>query len=202
MKERKVFLVRHAEPVFKDEIKRYLGQSDPHLSPKGLLQAEQIALASQNQKIQAIYCSNLTRAEQTSRIIAKEHNCHPISIKELREINMGEWEGMSFNEVKSLYPDEFERRGSDIVNYCPPGGESFADVAKRVMPAFMNIVENARGDIVIVGHAGINRVILCHMMDFPMENLLSIKQDYAGVNTIIKNENSFKLKFMNKGFNI
>lgn len=200
MKDRLIFLVRHAEPGFGDEIKRYLGQSDLDLSQKGILQAQTLAHAFRNQKIRDIYCSTLIRTEHTAKIIAKEHNCNPIRIKDLKEINMGEWEGISFNEVKSLFPEEYEKRGKDIVNYCPPGGESFAEVSKRVIPSFNNIIQNSEGNIVIVGHAGVNRVILCHLMKLPMEKLLSIKQDYTGVNTILKNDNSYNLKFINKVF--
>jgi probable phosphoglycerate mutase len=105
-------------------------------------------------------------------------------MKELREIDMGRWDGLGMDEVKRLFPGEFEKRGLDSVNYRPPGGESFADLRARVLPAYREIIGGNDGNIAIVSHAGVNRVILCDIMNLPLKNLFEIKQDYACINRI------------------
>ena len=184
MTEKTIFLVRHAEPARIDEQKRYLGQQNPNLSPFGIQQAKKLARALRSCPIQAIFTSDLARAVKTASLIAKDHDCTPTRIREFSEINLGEWEGRTFEEVQSQYPDEYEQRGQDIVNYRTPGGESFADLQKRVLPTFNEVASKTRGNSVIVAHSGVNRVILCYLMHRPLEELFSIGQDYAAVNII------------------
>jgi len=193
-----VYLLRHAEPVRQDQIKRYLGQSDPVLSSRGERQAEQIAAVLGKKDIEAVYSSDLLRAEKTARIIASKLASPVIIMKELREINLGEWEGKSFDEVAAQNRNEFILRGKDIENHCPPGGESFADLAERAVPAFEKAVENSNGNIVIVAHAGVNRVILCHILQLPLRSLFALKQDYARANIIEKNSQGYRVQGINE----
>ena len=55
--------------------------------------------------------------------------------KDLREVSMGEWEGCAFGDIAQRFPEEFKARGSDIISYRVPGGESFADCHQRVIAA-------------------------------------------------------------------
>ena len=117
-------------------------------------------------------------------MIAGDRRCQAELVGAFREINLGEWEGRTFQEVRERYPEEYRQRGQDIANYRTPGGESFADVQSRVLPAFKEAVEKTKGDCVFVAHAGVNRVILCHLMQQPLEELFSIPQDHAAVNVL------------------
>jgi probable phosphoglycerate mutase len=195
--ERTIFLVRHAEAAGIDKQKRYLGQQDPDMSPLGVRQAEKLCEAFRHLPIQAVFASDLVRALRTASWIARDHPCQPEAIREFREISLGEWEGRTHAEVRARHPEEYERRGRDIANYLTPGGESFADLQKRVLPAFTAAVEKTKGDLVIVAHAGVNRVILCHLMGRPLHELLSIPQDYAGVNILRKDKGSYRVVAVN-----
>jgi len=195
--EKTIFLVRHAEPVGSDQQRRYLGQQNPDLSPFGIHQAEKLSQAFRNCPIQAVFTSDLLRAIHTALLIAKDHHYQPEKIRGLREINLGEWEGRTFQEVQTQYPEEYAQRGRDIANYRTPGGESFADLQKRVLPAFTKVVEKTKGDLVIVAHAGVNRVILCHLMQRPLQELFSIPQDSAAVNIIRENNGSYHVVAVN-----
>lgn len=180
-----IFLIRHAEPIRKDDQKRYLGGlSDPDLSPVGRDQAEQLSKALQKENIRAIFTSDLHRAENTAALIAEEHDCEVIKNRAFREIAMGAWEGKSHLEIKESYPEEYTRRGSDLANFRPLGGESFRDLQLRVLPAFTEAVNHTEGNLVMVAHAGVNRVILCHLMARPLQDLFTIEQKYAAVNII------------------
>ena len=195
--EKTIFLVRHAEPVGINRQKRYLGQQDPDLSPFGIHQAENLCKAFSHYPIEAVFASDLLRAVHTASWIAKNHDCQPVKVREFREISLGEWEGRAFQEVQAQYPEEYEQRGRDIANYRTPGGESFADLQKRVLPAFMEVAGKTKGDSVIVAHAGVNRAILCHLMQRPLQELFSIPQDYASVNILCENRGSHRVVAVN-----
>ncbi len=192
-----IFLVRHAEPVEIDKQKRYLGQQDPDLSPFGIRQAEKLGQAFRNCPIEAVFTSDLLRAVHTASWIARDHHCQPEIVSEFREISLGEWEGRTFAEVQAQYPEEYERRGQDIANHRTPGGESYADLQERVLPAFTAAVEKTKGDLVIVAHAGVNRVILCHLTGQPLHDLFSIPQDYAAVNILREGRGSYRVVAVN-----
>jgi probable phosphoglycerate mutase len=89
-------------------------------------------------------------------------------------------------------------RGENLESYRPPGGESFSDLASRVVPVFGSIVKNAEGgNLLIVAHAGVNRVILCHGLGMPLANLFRICQDYGCMNILELSGGSLRLKAMN-----
>jgi alpha-ribazole phosphatase len=101
----------------------------------------------------------------------------------LREINLGEWESRTFAEIEKGFPDEFWKRGADIVHYRVPGGESFDDCRRRVLEAFHEIL-GASKNIFIAGHAGANRIILCYIMGVPLQKLFKIRQEYGCLSII------------------
>lgn len=195
--DKTIFLVRHAEAAGIDQQKRYLGQQDPDLSPLGINQAKKLCMAFTSFPIKAVFTSDLVRAVNTASLIANDHHCRIEKIKEFREINLGKWEGRTFQEIQTEYPEEYEQRGLDIANYRTPGGESFADLQKRALPAFTKAAEKTEGDLAIVAHAGVNRVILCHLMQRPLEELFSIPQDHAAVNIIRENNGSYSVVTVN-----
>ncbi|TEB10439.1 hypothetical protein Pmgp_02348 [Pelotomaculum propionicicum] len=112
----------------------------------------------------------------------------PVVRKDLREIDMGLWDGLTFDEVRRSYPGEYERRGADIINYRPPGGESFAQCAARVLAALDEILASAHGSILIVGHAGVNRVIVNWAKEIPLKYILKIPQDYGCLNILMSTD--------------
>jgi len=180
MHERTIFLVRHGTPQLPpDNEKRYIGQTDLPLSEEGLRQAANLRAKLAGEKIGSIYCSDLLRTKQTAEIIAADRDVKIVELEGLREINLADWEGRTFTEIERLYPEDYKSRGEDIVNFRVPGGESFAECNQRVLSAFEDILQASRGNILIVGHAGINRLILCHVLGVSIRHLLEIDQDYA-----------------------
>lgn len=102
----------------------------------------------------------------------------------LREIDLGSWEGLPFDEVKARLPKAYDRRGRDPVQYRPPKGESFEDLRQRVIPFFEDLLGQARENILFVGHAGVNRVLLCHLLGLPPQHLFRIGQDPSGLSIV------------------
>jgi alpha-ribazole phosphatase len=194
---KRIYLVRHGD-IDQGRNKRYIGQSDIKLSSLGLEQADFLKQSFKVIPLNNIYCSDLSRARQTAEIIAAPHAIVPTTLAELRELNMGEWEGKLFSEIKSNYPKEFRERGEDIANYASPKGESFLDCSQRVIPIFERFSQSDENTILIVGHAGMNRVILCHILGLPLDNVFRLEQNYGCVNLIYCQGSEYRLKYLNR----
>ena len=192
-----IYLVRHGNIKTEGDQRIYLGQLDISLSPNGILQAERMRERLAIAGVETVYCSDLARSRDTAGILAGGNKCRVSVRPDLREIHLGEWEGLSFAEVRQRFPDKFEARGRDLAYYCTPGGESFADCSRRVLKAFQEIVKEMDEPIVIVGHAGVNRLILCHLLGMPIANLFRIAQDFACVNVISFHGSAAQVRLIN-----
>ena len=182
---RTVLLIRHGA-VEGDAEGRFVGAADLPMSPAGEAQIRELA-ARLRLRVgpDAIYCSDLSRSRRTAELLANG-SAIPICVRPaLREIDMGDWQGLSRREVAERQPADYAARGRDIANFRPPGGESFADLASRVLPCWRDLVEDGGTQVVaIAGHAGVNRVILCHLLGAPLANLFRIAQRPACLNVV------------------
>jgi alpha-ribazole phosphatase len=184
-KHNRLFLVRHGQVVGFDQLLAN-GHTDVDITEVGKIQMESLAERLRLVNIQAVYSSDLKRAETGARILGRHHDViHHIG-PELRELYFGDWEGMSMAEINDSYPGELERRRKDIKNFRPPGGgESMLDLSERVIPCFQKILEEQKGkEILIVAHGGVNRVILCNALGLDLMNIFNIQQDYGCLNII------------------
>ncbi len=195
---RKIYLVRHGALETPCEGKCYLGQLDVPLSVAGLRQAEALREKLRQVPLAAIYCSDLQRAVETAAIIAQPHGLTPDARREFREIGLGAWEGLTFAEVKERYPEEYAARGRDFSHFRSPGGESFLDCAHRVLPTLYDALGSAGGDLLIVGHAGVNRILLCQAQGRSLRNLFDIPQDYGCLNLMTYREFEFAVESLNE----
>lgn len=134
---------------------------------------------------------------ETARIIAADHCTDVTPQAELREILLGKWDGMTFRRVKERWPDAFQKRGEDMAGFRPPGGESFLDLQQRVIPAFEQLVNQTGKRILIVAHAGVNRIILCHLLGMPLENLFRITQGCGAMNLIDRQAGRYRIASLN-----
>ena len=194
---RLIYLLRHGRIQNSGEQRRYIGQLDVPLDPEGIRQAERLRERLAPVEFQKIFRSDLERSRETARILAGANAGEVVVCPELREIHLGEWEGMSFAEVVRRFPEKFEARGRDIAYYRIAGGESFADCAQRMLPAYQKIVAEKADPVAIVGHAGVNRLILCHLLGMPIANLFRIVQDFACVNVIQYNGVNPQVRLIN-----
>ncbi|MBN1838690.1 MAG: histidine phosphatase family protein [Campylobacterales bacterium] len=177
----KVYLVRHGHIDTGGE-KRYIGQTNLPLDALGLEQAHALSKYFKTIPLDAVFTSPLMRCVQTTRIIASAYE----EVEALREINMGNWENMPLREIRARDPQGFEERGRNIEHFTPPQGESFSTLSKRVLEAFHTLTQNYHGTVLIVAHAGVNRVILRHILGVSFEKIFEIKQPYAGVNLLVR----------------
>ena len=196
--EKLIYLIRHGKIAMENNERRYIGHIDIPLSAEGVKQARLLQAEFARRDIAAVFCSDLTRSVTTARIIAENTEKKTVIRKELREISMGEWEGKAVGEIKQFFPEEYANRGSNIGNYRIPGAESFAECQDRIVAAFSEIVGNTEGNLLIVGHAGINRLLLCHILGMPIENLFRISQDYGCINMLVSHNGQYCVRLVNK----
>lgn len=194
-----VYLMRHAKPVSWPGGRRYIGRTDLALSPEGVQQAHLWRPLFKSVPLKTIYCSDLQRSHDTAKIVSENCNIPITPEVRLREIDLGAWDGQTFDNVRQQDPDGFERRGRDPADFRPPGGESFRDLSERVVPFFEQIAGKAEGDVLIVGHASVNRVILCHLLGLPLGQLFRFEQDYAAMNLIRSAGGRFTVRTINMG---
>ena len=193
-----VYLLRHGDSR-QDNVKRYIGQADLPLNVQGRDQAAGWQRNLATVPLHRVFSSDLSRSYETACIIVDGRSEPVRPLPRLREINLGGWDGQPIADVRHLYPFEYEKRGADMVYYRPPGGECFADVAARVVPLFEEIVRGMPGNVLIVGHSGVNKVILRHILGMPLENLFRMRQDYGCLNVIECDGEGIRLRGMNMG---
>jgi probable phosphoglycerate mutase len=161
-------------------------------------QAEALAAWLSRQKIDAIFCSDLVRSRQTAVIIADKTTMPFAARRDLREIALGEWDGLLRREVAEQNPEQFAARGKDIEHHRIPGGERFADCQTRVLAAWDEIIQPEWQRVVVVGHAGINRLLLCHFMGIPVARMFTLGQDYGCVNVIAQDVGEVRVLQVNR----
>ena len=157
---------------------------DVPLSPKGLRQAAWWKNKLSCLDFEGVYSSDLIRALDTAKSVVNIHEFHIHVIPQLREIDLGDWDGETIENIKTRFPDSWKERGRRIDSFKTPDGESFQDLHDRVIPVFQKIISEMTGDVLIVGHAGVNRIILCHVLEKPIKELFDIPQEYAALNLI------------------
>ena len=194
----RIYLARHGQVVNHDQIP-VCGHTDIEVSDLGKMQLEYMAERLRLTDIGAIYSSDLKRSAIGAQIVARYHNAPIRAVPELREMYFGDWEGMPLAEIREKYPNELEKREADVVHFEPPGGgESIAALSTRIVPCFQRIIEEKEGgDILIVGHGGVNRVILCHALGLDLERIFRIQQDYGCLNIIDFFEDACVVRLIN-----
>jgi broad specificity phosphatase PhoE len=149
-----VYLVRHGETEWNRE-RRFQGQQDVPLSALGKEQSGIVArwLAEQPVRFVAVYSSDLARATQTADIIAATLGLDPVYSPALREIHVGDWQGLLADEIRQRYPGQLEDWDRLVDRFTLPGGESIPQVRDRVFAFYRSIISQHTGEaIVIVSH--------------------------------------------------
>jgi broad specificity phosphatase PhoE len=177
-----IFLVRHGATDWNLQ-GRCQGSTDRDLSDVGIRQAERIATLLSNELIHAIYSSNLRRSRRTAEFISEPHDL-PVMIEDgVRELDHGELEGLTFNEIKTNYADFLTHWRSIPAEICVPGGERLADVAERAWNGLNEIVQRHRQaqSIVVVSHNFPILGILCRVTGTHLNEYRAFRLDPCGV---------------------
>ena len=190
-----LILVRHGESAANGK-GCFAGQLDIPLSERGREQAVRTAdYIAKTYSVDKIYSSDLSRAYDTAKPIAKAFGLEIIKDKNLREICSGDWQGLSFDELQEKYADSYGVWLKDIGNAVCPNGETVKILSKRVFQAIERIaVENEGKTIVITTHATPIRTICCKMKGLPVEELKNVPWvSNASVSVVTVEKNDWKL---------
>ncbi len=169
---RKIFLVRHGRSEWNGR-KRISGQHDPPLSPEGVRQAQCLKALLRDERLSAIYASPLSRAVATAGPTAACHHLDITTCDALKEIHLGILQGRFRDgrdpEAQRLWAE----REKEKLHYRIPGGETFLELERRVVPCLHDILEQ-KGAVLIVGHRSTNRVILRELMRWSLNVALEL----------------------------
>ncbi|ROW06937.1 hypothetical protein VMCG_03989 [Cytospora schulzeri] len=161
IRPRSVWLSRHGESEF--NLEGRIG-GDALLSPRGEQYARKlpdlVRESVGDDRPLTVWTSTLKRTIATSRFLPKHYN--QLQWKALDELDAGVCDGMTYQEIKDKYPEDFEARDEDKYNYRYRGGESYRDVVIRLEPIIMELERSE--DILIVTHQAVLRCIYAYFM--------------------------------------
>lgn len=171
--------------------------TDGPLSQAGRTQARRAAEALAHLPIHTVFASPLKRSRETAAIVAEPHGAQVRVVPEITEVDVGEWEAMSWNAVMERYPEQYRRFMSDPAVFPYAGGESYADVARRVVPALEAILREHDGHVAVVGHNVVNRVFLAHLLGVELRRARTLRQSNCGINVIRRKGDEIELITLN-----
>lgn len=172
-----IWLMRHGVLPPNPE-RRFVGQRDIPLAEAGRGQALAWRHRLADIPFTAIVSSDLSRCVETAHRVRGERGIPHVLEPAFREISLGNWEGLTRGDVEERFPGAYEERGRHLDVFRPEGGESFADLEMRVLPAFEAWAAFPR-PLLIVAHGGVNRVILARIMAVPLRDVMDIPQPYG-----------------------
>lgn len=180
----RLYLVRHGETVWNAE-QRIQGHCDVDLSEAGQIQGRAIMRRLRQEHIDAAYSSDLCRAWETAEIIVGPHEIPVIRSGLLREAMLGAWQGHTAEELAERYPESYAKYKADSVVNRPPGAERLEDVIARCGEYLSDILlKNPEDNVLIVGHGGSIRGIICAVFGLPPQFYRRIRLDNAGLTII------------------
>jgi broad specificity phosphatase PhoE len=147
-----LLLVRHGETDWNRD-RRFQGHADPPLNDKGREQANALAQELAAEGIELVYTSDLARARETAEIVGARLGANVLLLRELREIDVGEWQGLTWPEIERRYPEgvrSWHERGHGWES-----GETYDELGERVVAALRCIAaEHPEQRVLVVGHGG------------------------------------------------
>jgi alpha-ribazole phosphatase len=184
----KLIFIRHGQTDWNVQGK-IQGSYDSELNDTGINQAIKLSekLLSLNYKFSKIYSSPQKRALKTAEILSKSCNVDYISVKDLQEMNMGKWEGLSWKEVEEKYPAEYKEWYLNRRYTKTPDGESYDDMLERVLKAIHKIVNDNAENVVIVSHSAVIMCLQCYVTNTPFKDMLKFKTKNANITEIDSN---------------
>ena len=163
--------------------RKYRGQLDDPLSELGWKQLH--ATTKNKQNWQYIVTSPLKRCSEFAHELAKIHTLPIQTEPEFKEVSFGLWEGKTVDELLETEADEIKKYWDDPINTTPPQGENLLAFEKRVLSGWEQMLNDFQGQhILLISHAGVMRMILCHILGMPLTELFKLDVGLAKVSRI------------------
>lgn len=194
----RLIFVRHGETDWNASL-RYQGHAQIPLNDRGRWQATRAAERLSSRPIASIYASDLIRAWETATIIGKATQQTPQELSDLREIDVGHWQGLTPAELEERFPEHMQAYEHDPANTIRLGGESYAQLQERALRAFHQMTEqHASGDTVVaVSHGGTIRTVVCHVIGLDLKRFGQMWLDNGSITELELRPKGWRLLRLN-----
>lgn len=183
----KIYFVRHADKAKGDFYNTSLGHRDQPISSLGRRQARQLRKRFRREPIVSIHVSEYRRTLETARPLARKLRLLPAVDARLNEIDPGDAEMLTFDELKVRYPETWHALNRTVEDFRWPGGETGAEAQARGA-SFLAEIARIPGDKLVVAHDGIIRLLLCHLLGIDVVRRFDLRVDTCGILEIERSE--------------
>lgn len=187
-----IYLIRHAAVYNPNKL--CIGQSEIPLKENFTTQFDWIKERIPSTDITEFYSSPLRRCSKLAQFLSDENYQ---SDDRLKDQSFGLWEMQPWEEIPAK---ELEKWQDDFVNAIPKKGENLLDVNERVLDFLEEMISNVKQqNMVITTHANVIRLMIAHVLDFPLENTFNLQIDYSSITKITYNPitETFQLVYLN-----
>ena len=192
-----VFLVRHGRTGWNKE-QIFRGHKDVPLDAVGREEARLVGERLRGEGIKAVFSSPLSRAKETAEAVARFHNVKVQVLEGLNDLNFGEWEGLSRQEVQERYPDLYGQWQGEPHQVIFPGGEGLDAVKSRAMEVVKTIIDrHAEEAVALVSHRVVLKVLICDLLGLENSHFWNIAQDTTAINCFKHHNGTWICTFLN-----
>ncbi|WP_214660488.1 histidine phosphatase family protein [sulfur-oxidizing endosymbiont of Gigantopelta aegis] len=180
-KKSTIIVLRHGEPDGSNyaDKKIFRGITDDVLTKKGWQQMAN-AIATIENTIDVILTSPLKRCAEFALSVATQHNITMHHIDAFQEIDFGQWEGRSVQDVECEASDNLKRFWQNPLHYTPPDGEPVADFQQRVVARWQESIKSYQDKtVLLIAHGGVQKIILAEVLNMPVQAIHNIEVPYA-----------------------
>lgn len=193
-----IYIIRHGQ-TGSNQKGEYYGALDVPLNEIGIKQLQKLAPHLKEITFDDVYSSNTTRALESLRLCG-DHLYNQVSVdSRLSELSFGDFEGKTYKEICTLFPEHIDDWENDWKNFCPPNGESFADFYKRVSSFFKQLLEKEVSNVLIMAHSGVIRAIYCYVLQNNPDLYWSFTSHNGKINIVKYEYGNLFIDAMNKG---
>ena len=183
----RLLLVRHGATEFNSSL-RFAGHSQIGLSGPGGRQAAKLARRLAGENIDVACTSDLRRALETTEAACRDREVEVVTCPELREVDYGDCEGLTFEEIAARFPEVVEPWLSYSLDLTFPGGESLAGFIERVGGFLVRLESNPQWrTVLVVSHGGVIQVLLCRLLGLSSDHWWQFRVDNASISIVETN---------------
>jgi len=200
-----LYLIRHAatEANLATPARLQGRKHNPPLARLGVHQAAATRDFMAVRTVDVCYCSPLLRAVQTATIIAEPHGIAPLPVDGLTECDVGNWEGMDWQQIRYLDADNHHRFMANPAENGYPNGENFAQVAERALATINELLaQNVGKSVLIVSHHIVNRTYLAGLLGLGASKARIVALDNCGISVIVREGDKTSVTTLNASFHL
>lgn len=188
-----IYLLRHGRTTAAGS---YSGINDVDLTEEGEKQVRDVAPFLSSLPFDGLYCSPLLRCRKTAVLLdIKKKICYE---RDLREINFGRWEGLTYDQIAEFDRDNLELWSSQKDSFTFPGGDNIREFNNTIGSWFDNLLKKDIDTVLIITHAGVIRQAICHLLCIDQGGSFCFETQEGAV-TLISHQNGFsRLMFLNR----